>query len=90
MKYKRFIILVFTFVILISGCQNQHKHSFVDYQCSCGEKENIIVKFMNGDNTKEVIVKYGECIDIENNEFININDDLFIGWFNESNLFSFI
>lgn len=78
-----FIILISLFFIV--GCNNQHIHYFENYQCECGEKEELTVTLIDNDNTTLVKVKYGQIID---SSYLEVNNDLFIGWFLEDEIFN--
>ena len=77
-----FIVLVSLFFIM--GCNNKHTHHFENYQCECGEVEELTVTLVDNGNTSLVKVKYGQIIERTD---LEINDDLFIGWFLEDEIF---
>ena len=63
-------------LFFIVDCNNQHIHYFENYQCECGEKEELTITLIDNDNTTLVKVKYGQIIDssyfeVNNNYFFN-------------------
>ena len=78
-----FFVLVSLFFIM--GCNNKHTHHFENYQCGCGEVEELTVTLVDNDNTTLVKVKYGQLID---SSYFEVNNDLFIGWFLGDEIFN--
>ena len=81
--YICFIILISLFFIM--GCNNQHIHYFENYQCECGEKEELTITLIDNANTTLVKVEYGQII---NSSYFEVNNDLFIGWFLGDEIFN--
>ena len=69
---------------------NKTGHNYIDGICTyCSLKETIDVLVINNGSTYTITLNYGEVIEIENYEFLSIDDQLFKGWYLNDELFDF-
>lgn len=65
-------------------------HSYHEGKCiNCGELEVIDIYIINGTTTNTIKVSYGQCINVLDYEFLNIQDEGFKGWYYGNSLFDF-
>lgn len=89
MKKKILLIITICFITFLTSCNLFHKHNYIDYRCECGKTQNVPVTFIDNNGTNEIKIKYGTQIDINEYDFLQNTDELFIGWYIGNQKFDF-
>lgn len=82
-------LLLFVLMIYLISCDSTHNHIYNEGQCDCGKLEEYSIIFKDKNFQETIIIEYGKKIDLEKNNFLNILDKLFIGWYLDEQLFDF-